>query len=56
MCFMDFRTIPFVRCWREATRSSQNIHRFRNHSKEELASFNRTRLKRENAGSHVIQF
>jgi hypothetical protein len=50
MYFMDFRAMPFLNCWKEATRKSQNIHRFRTHSKEEAASFKRTLLKRENGG------
>jgi hypothetical protein len=52
MYFMDNRILSFLSFWNEATLYSQNIHRFRTHSKEEVASFNRTLLKR---GKRVSQ-
>jgi hypothetical protein len=45
MYFMDNRSLAFLGYWKNATNSSQDLHRFRNHSKEEDASFKRTLIK-----------
>jgi hypothetical protein len=48
MNFMDSRTLLFSHYWKEAADSSQNIHRFRTHSKEEFECFRRVLNRRLN--------
>jgi hypothetical protein len=52
MRFMDSRTLFFSHCWKEAIGSSQSIHRFRSHSKEELTCFERILSRRANR--HIL--
>jgi hypothetical protein len=55
MHFMDAKSLFFSHCWKEATRSSLKVHRFRTHTKQELESFERKRSERhDNRRSSIV--